>query len=98
MSILQTLQNRAAFKRAKEQAGEDGRVCGITDEEGTPRYFVVGADASEEEIQARAFEARYGRPMNRSEQLLASAMNGDFVRAYEQAMTTYIESRDTEDA
>ena len=90
MSFLADRRNKAAFLRAKTKAGDDGRVCGVTDENGTPVYFVVSRDATDEEVRARAFEVRHGRPMNRAEMLLDAAANGDFVRAYEQAMTHYL--------
>lgn len=93
MSFLAARRNKAAFLRAKQEAGEDGRVCGITNEDGVPVYFVVDKDASDEEISARAFEVRHGRPMNRAEQLLHAAQAGSFVRAYEQAMESYLSGR-----
>lgn len=87
-------RNKQAFQRALITAGDDGSVCGFQDEDGTPHYFVVPKDAPEELIRARAFEAVNGRPMNRAEQLLDAAASGDFVRAYEQAMTNYLKRDD----
>jgi hypothetical protein len=84
-------RNRAAFNRAKTKAGEDGMVCGYTDPEGNPRYFVTPRGTPDEEVRERAFQAIHGRPMNRAEQLLDAAQSGDLIRAYEQAMTHYLD-------
>ncbi len=87
----QIRENRKAFLRASEQAGDDGSVCGFHDKDGKPHYFVVSKDAEEGDVRARAFETIHGRPMNRAEELLDAAVAGDFVKAYEQAMTHYLD-------
>ena len=87
----QTRRNREAFLRAQTKAGDDGMVCGYTNSEGEPHYFIVPKDASEEAVRARAFETINGRPMNRAEGLLDAAVAGDFVKAYEQVMTRYLD-------
>ncbi len=87
-------RNKQAFARAKEEAGETGMVCGFHDEDGAPHYFVVEKDLSAEDLRARAFQAMHSRPMNRAEQLLDAAAAGDFIRAYEQAMTHYLDRDD----
>ncbi len=87
----QIKENKEAFQRARAEAGEDGTVCGFHDEDGTPHYFVVRNEADEVEFRARAFESIHGRPMNRAEQFLDAAVAGDYVKAYEQAMTHYLD-------
>ncbi len=87
----QVRENTEAFQRAQDQAGDDGSVCGFHDEDGTPHYFIVPKGADEVEVRARAFETIHGRPMNRAEQFLDAAVAGDFVKAYEQAMTHYLD-------
>jgi len=69
--------NKAAYDQAKQQADLfEGRVCAVrqTDEQGTPTgqpiYFVVAPDATQQEIQLAAFEARHGRPMHEVEKVL----------------------------
>lgn len=95
MSFLRDRQNKAAYAKAKRQADEEGgRVCGTVDDEGTPIYFVVPQDATDEQIQARAFELKHGRPMNQAESLLQAAQNGSFVDAFEQAMRHYLSGKE----
>ncbi len=91
VSRRQIRQNTEAFQRAKEQAGDDGTVCGFHDKDGTPHYFVVRNAADEAEFRARAFETVNGRPMNRAEQLLDAAASGDFIDASQQALAHYLD-------
>ena len=92
----QIRENTKAFQRAADQAGDDGSVCGFHDEDGTPHYFVVPKGADEGEVRARAFETIHGRPMNRAEQLLDAAAAGEFIKAYEQVMTNYLDRGEQE--
>lgn len=89
MTQPSTPSTQEAFQRAKESAGEGEVVCGYTDENGQPHYFVVKADATPEEMRARAFHAKHGRPMSRVEEMLDMALNGDLVRTYEEVMANY---------
>lgn len=84
------MRSSRAFRRAQEAAGEDEMVCGYWDAKGKPRYFVAPRGADEVELRQRAFEAKNGRPMTEGEQLLDAALNGDFVSAFEQAMSHYL--------
>jgi hypothetical protein len=84
-------RNKKAFARAQKSAGEDGMVCGYTDAEGTPRYFVVPRGTPDEEIRDRVFQAVHGRPMNRAEQILTAVQAGDFLAAADQALTHYLQ-------
>ncbi len=83
--------NKQAYEHAKAEAGDDGMVCGFHDKDGTPHYFIVAKEADEVDVRSRAFETIHGRPMNRAEGLLDAAVAGDFVRAYEQVMTHYLD-------
>ncbi len=87
----QARRNKRAYEQAKIQAEPDGMVCGFLDKDGTPHYFTMAKDADEVDVRARAFESIHGRPMNRAELLLDAAVAGDFVKAYEQAMTHYLD-------
>lgn len=65
-------------------------MCGYTDRDGVPHYVVVPRSASDEQIRDLIFQAQHGRPMNRAEMLLSAAQQGDFLRAYEDAITHYL--------
>lgn len=84
-------RNKRAFARAKKTAGEDGMVCGYTDADGVPRYFVVPRGTTDEVIRDRAFQAIHGRPMNRAEQLLSAVQAGDFLAAADAALAHYLD-------
>lgn len=89
-SLQNRRQNRRAFLKAQRQAGADSMVCAYLDRDGTPRYFTAPKDAPEGVIEARAFELKNGRPMNRAEEILSAAKRGDFLSAYENAMDHYL--------
>lgn len=91
MSLLAKRRNKARFAKARRAAGEDGMVCGYTDENGEPQYVVVPKGASDGEIRRAIFEHRHGRPMAPSEELLDAFMAGDLVREYEDVLRTYID-------
>lgn len=65
--MFNNLRNRRAFQKARTEAGEGEIVCGTLAEDGTPLYFTMAADASEEELAAEAFQLRHGRPMSSME-------------------------------
>lgn len=91
MSLLAKWRNKARFAKAQRAAGEDGMVCGYTDEDGVPHYVVVPKDASDADIRRLIFEHRHGRPMQPSEELLDAFLSGDLLREYEETLTKYIE-------
>lgn len=45
-------------------------VCGALKKDGSPAYFVAPADVTDEQVRAKAFEIREGRPMEPYEKFL----------------------------
>ncbi len=67
--MFRQLRNKKAFDRAQTQANDGEFVCGtLVDDQ--PVYFVMPADASDEEVRAKAFEMRNKRTMNHVERTL----------------------------
>jgi hypothetical protein len=58
------------FAQAEAARTEDQTICGTLLPSGEPRYFLMPKNASGEEVRARAFEIRVGRPMGRYEHFL----------------------------
>jgi hypothetical protein len=90
MSTFSERRNRKAFLKAEKAAKtSEGMVVGYKDAEGIPQYMVAPRDISEEDLRNLVFVAKHGREMNRAEELLSAAANGDFIRAYEAAIKHY---------
>ena len=98
MDLLAKRRNRARFRAAQKKAGPDGRVCAVYSSNGEPIYFAVPKDATDEQIRRLAFQAKHGRPMTRAEELLDAALNGDLLRAANEALANYVQEgrRETE--
>lgn len=76
MTLLSKLKSKRAYRKARKLADKTGdMVCATLGPDGeTPIYFTMSPGASEAEVMAKAFEARYGRAMNEFEKaLLAKA-------------------------
>jgi hypothetical protein len=58
------------FDAAVTAKGEGEQVCGTLLKSGEPRYFLMPADAADEEVRDRAFQVREGREISTYEQFL----------------------------
>lgn len=58
----------AQLQQAAARSGQ--MVCGTVKPGGKPVYFLMPVDASDEAIEAKAFEKRNGRPMLEGERTL----------------------------
>lgn len=59
-----------SFTFARATCPDGHVVAGGFDRKGKPFYFHVPVDASDDDVRARAFEAREGRPMTPYESAL----------------------------
>lgn len=50
------------YATALEAAGEGQTVCGTLMPDGEPRYFVMDAEADDDDVHDVAFEIRHGTP------------------------------------
>lgn len=66
----QRAASRAYHKAQRKAKKIGGSVCG-TYRDGVPIYFVMPAEATDEQIEEAAFEAREGRPRLEGERVLA---------------------------
>lgn len=62
--------NAAAYALVAEKAAGNESVCATLAENGAPLYFLAPLEASDDEIQEKAFARRHGRPMSGSEKIL----------------------------
>lgn len=75
---VRRLRRRQAERRShsdyvhhrKEAERTGGSLCALVTKDGRPHYFVVPKGATDEQIAAKAFEIREGRPMTPQELLL----------------------------
>ena len=64
-------ENAEAYQKAHDNAEDGEIICGTLNHEGRPLYFAVPATATNEDVRRKAFEIRNGRPMSKTELLLA---------------------------
>jgi TPP-dependent 2-oxoacid decarboxylase len=79
---LRIFKGDGAFARAKDAATDEQQVCG-TYVARKPVYFLLPADASDDEVEAAAFFVREGREIGPERQLMAMA---DRLRSQGQAV------------
>jgi hypothetical protein len=59
------------LEQLRSAAARSGQmVCATTKPGGKPVYFLVPVGASDDDIDAKAFEKRHGRPMLEGERIL----------------------------
>ncbi len=79
--MLKKRRNARAFQKAQDQAADGEIVCGTYLDDGEPLYFTAPRESTEQEIRDRAFEARNGRPMSRTERHLLELAEGQKINA-----------------
>ena len=79
--MFRDYKNARAFKKAQETVADGEIVCGTYLDDGEPLYFTAPRESTEQDIRDRAFEARNGRPMSRTERHLLELAEGRKVNA-----------------
>lgn len=75
--MFERLRHDFRFRKARRDADRtDGSVSAVRLEDGSWSYFVVDPGMSDAEFRAKAFEVRYGRPMNQNERVLNEMVGG----------------------
>lgn len=59
-------ESHQMWLKCKEEVGPDQQICCVYNGD-QPLYFIMPADAGDEEIDFKAFEVRNGRPMRDDE-------------------------------
>lgn len=91
MSLFVKYLNKARFRRARRQAGDDGMVCAYRDSEGVPRYFVMPKGTPDPDVRRTVFALVHGRDMTPGEELLDAAITGELINEAERILREYIE-------
>jgi hypothetical protein len=63
------------YDRAAAECAPDQMVCGTYLKDGTPQYFVMPADAGDENVREVAFRVREGRDISTYERWLISQVD-----------------------
>lgn len=68
--MLKRFRARRKFRKAAAQVSDNEVLCGTYTPEGEPVYFTAPANAPDDMMRRLAFEARWGRPMSKYEEML----------------------------
>jgi hypothetical protein len=60
------------YEAAAEAKADDEMICGTRLLDETPRYFIMPADAPDDDVEERSFTIRHGRPKSSYERFIAS--------------------------
>jgi hypothetical protein len=58
------------WESAVSAKADDQQICGTLLKSGEPRYFLMKADAADDEVRDRAFAVREGREISEYERML----------------------------